>query len=94
MTYEEAKAYGKVLEDKNNADSNRLKQFEITYKEDFEKSVMGLTPDHIKALPEWKEAKKAFEKSFVELRNFNGWFVKQFKKEYAAERKNRYKRAN
>lgn len=86
MNYEEAKAYQQKLEEKNKADGNAIKEFEKT----FEKSAMGLTPDHIKALPEWKSLKNAFRQSFDELRNFNGWFVKKFKKEYAAERRNRF----
>jgi len=51
------------------------------------KSGMGMTPDFVKAMPEWQQAKKEFDKAFAELRNFNGWYVKTFKKEIAAERK-------
>jgi hypothetical protein len=83
MTYEEAKAHAKKLEEKNKVDVDKLKAF------DKYKDAMGVTPDHIRALPEWKIAKEAFARSFDELRNFNGWFVKTFKKEYAIERRNR-----
>ncbi|GMX64419.1 hypothetical protein Elgi_36880 [Paenibacillus elgii] len=84
MNYEEAKAYREKLEEKNKDDSNALKEFNKHYK-----SAMGLTPDHVKALPEWKLAKKVCDASFTELRNFNEWFVKTFKKEYAADRRKR-----
>jgi hypothetical protein len=89
MTYEEAKVIKQQLNEKVDADSATLKEFDK-----YGLGVMGLTPDHVKEMPEWKLAKQNFEKSFAELRNFNGWFVKQFKKEYAAERKNRFKKAN
>jgi hypothetical protein len=82
MTYEEAKAHKLILEKKNNTDSSAL-QF-------FERNAMGLIPDHVRETPEWKSAKKAFDSSFAELRNFNGWFVKMFKKEISADRN--YKR--
>lgn len=38
-----------------------------------------------------QQAKKEFDKAFAELRAFNGWYVKTFKKEIAADRKNKYK---
>jgi hypothetical protein len=37
---------------------------------------MGLTPDHIRATPEWKKAKSALDKHFAELQNYNKAFVK------------------
>jgi hypothetical protein len=55
---------------------------------------MGLVPDRIRETPEYQTVKKAVDKNFAELRNFNGWFVKTFKKEIQADRRNRYKRAN
>jgi hypothetical protein len=84
VTYEEAKTYKKKLEDKNNVDSNRLQKFE--------KNDIGLVPDHIKNSLEFQTAKIEFDKSFSELKNFNTWFIKTFKKEYTEERKNKYKR--
>ena len=82
MNYEEAKAYKANLEVINNAASDALKAFDS-----YGKSSFGLTPDHVKTMPEYHEAKKAFDISFQRLRNFNGQFVKVFKKEIAAERK-------
>ena len=55
------------------------------------KSEMGMTPDFVRAMPEWQQSKKEFDKAFTELRNFNGWYVKTFKKEISAERKEKYK---
>jgi hypothetical protein len=85
MNYEEAKIYRDKLEEKNNADSVNLKTFDK-----FGKTNIGLTPDHVKEMPEWKLAKSTFEKSFAELRNFNGWFVKTFKKEIQADRRKKW----
>lgn len=86
MNYEQAKAYKLTLEALNNADSDALKEFD-----NYGKSDMGMTPDFVKAMPEFKAAKLAFDISFNNLRNFNGKFVKAFKKEIAQERKLKYK---
>lgn len=67
--------------------------FELKAFDKFGKTEMGLTPDHVKAMPEWKAAKEAFDKAFSELQKFNGWYSKAFKKEIALERKNKYKNA-
>lgn len=48
---------------------------------------MGLTPDDVLATPEYKAARTAMNKAFAQLRAFNAVYVKQFKKELAAERK-------
>ena len=84
MTYEEAKVIKNQLEEKNNAYSKILQTFE--------KNEIGLTPDHIRELPEWKEANNEFKTSFAQLRKFNSWYVKTFKKEIQADRRNRYKK--
>jgi hypothetical protein len=81
MNYEEAKIHKQKLDESNNVDVNKLKAF------DKYKNAMGITPDHIRVLPEWKIAIESFARSFDELRKFNGWFVKTFKKEYEADRK-------
>lgn len=54
------------------------------------KSVMGLTPDFVKAMPEYKKAKADFDNAFKVLRKFNQQFVKQFRKEIAKERRERW----
>lgn len=50
---------------------------------------MGLTPDNVKARPDYRIAKAAFDKAFAKMRAFNAVYVKQYKKELAAERKAR-----
>lgn len=55
----------------------------------FPRGPMGLTPDDVKASDTWKAAKKSYDKAFNSLREFNGLFVKKYKKELAQERKAR-----
>ncbi|MCU6501935.1 hypothetical protein LPN04_29505 [Rugamonas sp. A1-17] len=52
-----------------------------------ETGPMGLTPDHVKAKPEFQKAWAQYDAAFRHMQNVNRWFTKQFKKEYAAERK-------
>lgn len=47
-------------------------------------SSMGLTPDHIKATPEWKAAHTGYYAASRKLQNFNRGFLKQFSKEWRA----------
>jgi hypothetical protein len=47
---------------------------------------MGLTPDHVKASPDYQETRRRFEWDFDSLRKFNAWYVKTFKRELARER--------
>lgn len=54
-----------------------------------EKGQFGLTPDRIKSTPEWKAAFRAERVAFSQLRSINGFMSKNFKKEMAAERKER-----
>ena len=75
-----------ILENALDAADKALKAFDK-----YGKNEMGMTPDHVKEMPEWQQAKKEFDKAFSELRNFNGWYLKTFKKEIAAERKEKYK---
>lgn len=56
----------------------------------FPKGPMNLTPDVVRAMPEYKVLRAASEKAFQNLRSINGFFTKNFKKEYAAERKAKY----
>lgn len=52
----------------------------------FPRGPMGLTPDHIKAMPEWRAADSAYHSAAKALRNFNGPFIKAFKKQILAAR--------
>lgn len=72
MNFEEAKAYKQELDSINRTHSEILQQFET--------NSMGLVPDNIRATPEWKKAKQDYDSSFAELRKFNAWFVKEFRK--------------
>lgn len=57
----------------------------------YPRGAMGLTPDHIKVTPEYQRERKLYNIAFTQLQNFNKVYVKQFKKELAEERKNRFK---
>lgn len=48
---------------------------------------MGLTPDDVRARPDYRIAKQAVDKAFAELRAFNSMYVKRYRKELATERK-------
>ena len=47
---------------------------------------MNLTPDRVKAHPDWQRAKAKADRAFQTLRQFNGNYVRQFKRELAAAR--------
>lgn len=49
--------------------------------------VMGLTPDHVKANADWQQAKAKADALFQALRTFNGFYVRQFKRELAIARR-------
>lgn len=46
-----------------------------------ERGTFGLTPDHIKATPEWKEAFKEERNAFANMREWNMMVARKFKKE-------------
>jgi hypothetical protein len=50
---------------------------------------MGLTPDAIKATPEWKTAKRESDAAFRALQNYNTTYVSRFKSEIQQDRRNR-----
>lgn len=83
MTFAEAKAMQDVLEAEWKAAS---RAFDI-----FSADELGLTPDDVKASPEWKRVRREYDKAFNELRNFNSWFTKTFKRELRDERRLREK---
>ena len=51
-----------------------------------ENGPMGMTPDHVKANPEFQKAWAQHAAAFRAMQQVNQWFTKHFKKEYAAER--------
>lgn len=82
MDYKQAKNYKKELEIMIDDASRKLNDFEI--------NELGLIPDHIRDTEEYKSAKDKYDMLFNSLRQFNQWFTKEFKKEYAADRRNRF----
>lgn len=72
MTFEEANIKKQEINSINEEHSKVLQQFET--------NNLGLVTDDIRATQEWKQAKRDFEHSFAELRKFNAWFVKEFRK--------------
>lgn len=72
MNFEEAMARKKELDSINKKHSEALQHFET--------NSFGLVTDEIRATQEWRKAKQDFDNSFAELRKFNSWFVKEFRK--------------
>ncbi|HEX7233902.1 MAG TPA: hypothetical protein VF243_01425, partial [Nitrosospira sp.] len=52
----------------------------------FPKGPMGLTPDSVKATPEWQTAKKEADQAFAATRAANTFLLKNFPKEVRADR--------
>lgn len=44
----------------------------------------GLTPDNVRALPEWKAAKLAYDVAFKKMQDINSYIGKHYKKERSA----------
>lgn len=55
---------------------------------------MGLTPDDVRARPDYRIAKEAMDKAFAALRAFNAPFVKKYAKQLRTERNERRKQLN
>lgn len=55
----------------------------------FPKLPNGLTPDSVKKSFEYQIAKKNYQLHFTMLKEFNSWFLKNYKKEYRNYRKER-----
>jgi hypothetical protein len=69
--YEQAKARRDELESALSAASLALKSFP--------RLPSGLTPDAVKATPEYQAAKSRYDVAFTNLREFNRQFVRIFK---------------
>lgn len=81
MTYQEAKEIKKALEREVDALSS---EYERKYKPC--KLSNGLIPYEISITEEFQELNNKYGTAFKNLQNFNKYFVKTFKKEYAADR--------
>lgn len=48
---------------------------------------MGLPTETVRLSPEYRDAKSKYDAAFAKLRQFNGWYLKTFKKEIKAARR-------
>lgn len=84
--YEEAKARADVLNRERDHASELLQNFLGQYPT----GPMGLTPDHVKRMPEYALRTEAFDRAHRALRAFNQVFTKEFAKERRADRDARF----
>lgn len=82
MSFLIAKAHKEMLENLTSHASNKLNAFP--------RGPSGLASDEVRRSPEYRLAKAEYQAAVDALRNFNKVYVKQFKKELAAERKAKY----
>lgn len=76
--FEEAKAQRAAIEAEVDAADRVLKAFP--------RGAMGLTPDAVRATPEYRAARDRYQRAFARQRDFNTVFTKKFAKELRAER--------
>lgn len=81
ITYDEAKARADTLNAAVKAAGDVLRAYPT--------GPMGLTPDDVRATPQWKANKLAYDRAFAALRTFNQSFTKTFARQIRAERKAR-----
>ena len=56
-----------------------------------ERGPMGLTPDHVKASPEWRATRATMDRAQRNLADFNRGFLKLYKAEWKATLQSRRK---
>lgn len=83
MTYLEAKAHRDRIDTQAQMASDALQAFPKT-------GLMGMTSDNVKCSADFQAAQCVYRKASNALREFNGWYLKAFKKEITAERKARF----
>lgn len=76
--YEDAKAAVEQVEAEAKAAGAALRAFP--------RNAMGITPDRVKATPEWRAAKARSDQAFAQLQKLNASFTKRFAKEIRADR--------
>jgi hypothetical protein len=81
LTFVQAKMIADRLYDEYGAAGKALADFA----DPFGKGPMGLTPDFVRAMPEYRPLKNEVDLKFNALRNFNAVYVKKFKKEISAD---------
>lgn len=77
LTFEQAKATADKLQADWSAAGNALSAFA----DPFGKGPMGLTPDHVRAMPEWRTLYNAMEQARVRAQHFGTLYQRRFKKE-------------
>jgi hypothetical protein len=82
--FEDAKAERDLIQKEVDASSAILRAFP--------KGPLGVTPDAVRATPEFRSANARFQKAFARLRAFNTIYTKRFVKEIRAEHSRRYGR--
>jgi hypothetical protein len=85
MNFEEAKLQSEKLNSAHHKTATALKEYE----KGLGHIAGNPLSDSIRALPEWQKLRKASDKAFGELRTFNAWYVKEFKKELREDREKR-----
>lgn len=78
MNYQAAKAYAENL--------NQALRAAALSPAAYPRNAMGVVNDAVRLSPEYQAHKKAYDRAFAELRNFNGWYVKTFRAEMRADR--------
>jgi hypothetical protein len=74
----------KIYNELNLATDNASKALKV-----FPKGAMGLTPDNVRATPEYKAARMAYDAANAKSRVFNTLYNKAFKKELSELRRAR-----
>lgn len=82
MNYEEAKTKAQELNDKYMELSRKLNDFPHD-------GPWSLPKESVRLSIEYQNAKTKARKAFQDLRDFNFWFVKTFKKEIKQDRRDR-----
>ena len=83
MTYEKAKETKDFLTKINDEHSQALHKF-LELGED--EVLKGLPKKEIRESKEYQECVAKFNSSFKQLKEYNKWFLKNFKKEYLKDR--------
>ena len=82
-TFIQAKENADKLWDAYKLHSDYLYEFVSQY----DKGDFNLTPDYVKAMPEYQELKAKMDRSFKSLQSFNQWYLKHYKKDIQSTRK-------
>lgn len=77
LSFEHAKAIADKLQTAWSVAGDALEAFAAP----FGKGLMGLTPDHVKAMPEWRRLYNEMELARVQAQRFGTLYNRKFKKE-------------